>query len=232
MNVMITGAGRGIGLELVRFFSKKEGHRIYALSRNPKVIEQFVSGSHAQVIPIAIDIDKVIDDPSPLMNMLPGHDFHLDILINNAGFLVNKPFSETITEEVNRMFRINCFAPAALIRNLLPYMGKQSKTHVVNISSMGGYQGSVKFPGLAWYSAAKAALACLTECLSEEYKTADIVFNCLALGSVQTEMLMEAFPGYRTNMQPEEMAEFIGDFAINGHRFFRGKILPVSTSTP
>jgi short-subunit dehydrogenase len=232
MNVMITGASRGIGLELVRYFAAQPGFRIYALSRNAKVLENLSSTYKSSVMPVIIDVDRIIDDPSSLLQFITDKDFHLDILINNAGNLVNKPFEQLKIPEINQMFRINCIAPAALIKTMLPFMGKNGKTHVVNISSMGGYQGSSKFPGLSWYSASKAALACLTECLSEEYKTSDIVFNCLALGSVQTEMLTEAFPGYKATVQPEEMAEYIGNFALTAHRFFRGKILPVSLSTP
>jgi hypothetical protein len=56
--------------------------------------------------------------------------------------------------------------------------------------------------------------------------------NCLCLGAVQTEMLQEAFPGYEAPTSPAEMAQFIADFALTGNRFFKGKILPVSLSTP
>jgi short-subunit dehydrogenase len=164
--------------------------------------------------------------------VLPGHVTHIDILINNAGDLINKPFRDTSLEEIERIFRINVFAPSLLIRELLPLMGKQDTTHVVNIGSMGGYQGSVKFPGLSIYSASKAALACLSECLNEEFKEGGIAFNCLALGSVQTEMLEEAFPGYKAKLQPEEMAAFISNFALTAHRQMRGKVVPVALGNP
>jgi NAD(P)-dependent dehydrogenase (short-subunit alcohol dehydrogenase family) len=97
---------------------------------------------------------------------------------------------------------------------------------------MGGFQGSAKFPGLSFYSASKAALCCLTECLATELKDKSIKMNALALGSVQTEMLDKAFPGYKAPVKAEEIAEFITDFAINGHRYVNGKVLPVSLSTP
>jgi hypothetical protein len=56
--------------------------------------------------------------------------------------------------------------------------------------------------------------------------------NCLCLGAAQTEMLEAAFPGYQAPVSAAEMAEFIGDFALNGSRWMNGKILPVSLSTP
>jgi NAD(P)-dependent dehydrogenase (short-subunit alcohol dehydrogenase family) len=97
---------------------------------------------------------------------------------------------------------------------------------------MGGYQGSVKFKGLSLYSATKAAIASLTECLATEYTNKNIFFNCLALGAVQTEMLNEVFPGYIAPLSAKEMAGFISQFAINGYKYFNGKVLPVSVSTP
>ena len=105
-------------------------------------------------------------------------------------------------------------------------------SHIVNITSMGGFQGSSKYKGLAYYSASKAALACLTECLATEFSEAGIKVNCLALGAVQTEMFEEAFPGYKAPVDAREMGEFIADFALKGHKFFNGKILPVAVGNP
>ncbi len=97
---------------------------------------------------------------------------------------------------------------------------------------MGGVQGSEKFQGLSLYSASKAALAVFTECLAEELKTHNVKANALALGAVQTEMLSHAFPTYKAPLQASEMADYIADFALNGHQYYNGKILPVSLSTP
>ena len=119
-----------------------------------------------------------------------------------------------------------------IIKHVIELNGQQRKLHVVNIGSMGGVQGSVKFPGLSAYSSSKAALANLTECLAEEYKETPIRFNCLALGSVNTEMLKDAFPGFEGSNEPNEMAKFIKEFALTGYKFYNGKVLPVATSTP
>ncbi len=104
--------------------------------------------------------------------------------------------------------------------------------HVVNVTSMAGYQGSSKFNGLSYYSASKAALGSLTECLAEELKDESIKVNALAIGAVQTEMLEEAFPGFKAPLQPSQMAEFMKWFTLEGPVFFNGKVLPVSLSTP
>jgi NAD(P)-dependent dehydrogenase (short-subunit alcohol dehydrogenase family) len=128
------------------------------------------------------------------------------------------------------MYNTNVFAPFLIIQDLLPLFNKNS--HIINIGSIGGFQGSSKFPGLSAYSSSKAALAGLSECLAEELAPKKIKVNCLALGAVQTDMLEEAFPGYKAPLNPTEMATFITWFALNGKNYFNGKVLPVSLSTP
>ena len=68
--------------------------------------------------------------------------------------------------------------------------------------------------------------------LAEEFKESEICFNTLALGAVQTEMLEEAFPGYKANTSAFEMANFIYKFSLEGNTFFNGKTIPVSTTNP
>ena len=154
----------------------------------------------------------------------------IDVLINNAGSLINKPFLEISSSDFEAVFKVNVFAVASLTRLMLPMMN--AKGHVLNITSMGGVQGSAKFPGLSAYSSSKGALVILTELLAEEFKDSGPSFNALALGAVQTEMLEEAFPGYKAPVSAVQMAEYIIDFALNGHQFYNGKVLPISSSTP
>ncbi len=237
MVVIITGASRGIGFATARYFAGLKDVEIYALSRNSAGLEQLATvcaglNKNSALHPLVFDLDKFLQDPSSLRQRLPSSISHVDILINNAGVLINKPFQQISLEEMERIFRVNFFAPAVLIRELLPIMGRKGTTHVVNISSMGGFQGSNKYPGLSYYSSSKASLACLTECLNEEFRDSGIAFNCLALGSVQTEMLDEAFPGYKAQLKPDEIAEFIGHFALTAHRYMRGRVVPVSVGNP
>ena len=154
----------------------------------------------------------------------------MDAIVHNAGSLVHKPFSETTAEDFQKIYSVNVFAVASLTRIVVPYMEKGS--HVVTISSMGGIQGSVKFAGLSAYSSSKGAVITLSELLAEEYREKGIAFNVLALGSVQTEMLAEAFPGYKAPLDASEMAEYIFEFTLNGNKYYNGKVLQVSTSTP
>ncbi|GAA4269432.1 SDR family NAD(P)-dependent oxidoreductase [Hyunsoonleella aestuarii] len=224
-NIIITGTSRGIGFELVQLFSKA-GHNVLALSRNEKPIQSLKLGN---VTCFSFDLNdnnayKKIKD---FVNEKWGK---VDILINNAGTLLNKPFSETTIGDFETVYKTNVYGVSELTRIVLPYMKNES--HVVTISSMGGVQGSMKFPGLAAYSSSKAAVITLTELLAEEYKESGISFNVLALGAVQTEMLEEAFPGYKAPTTALEMAEYIFNFGLNGNKYYNGKLLQVSNSTP
>ncbi|MGD1981061.1 MAG: SDR family oxidoreductase [Flavobacteriaceae bacterium] len=221
--IVITGAGRGIGYALVQL-AAREGYHVFALSRNIKAIEPSDS-----VHPLSIDITDT-NALETFVSQLEKEGTVVDILINNAGAFLNKPFAETSKEAFEAIYQVNVFGLASITRLLIPLISQ--KGHVVNISSMGGVEGSAKFPGLAAYSSSKGAVSILTELLAEEYKETGPVFNALALGAVQTEMLEEAFPGFKAPLTPEEMAVYILDFALNGSRFYNGKVLPVSSSTP
>ena len=154
----------------------------------------------------------------------------VDILINNAGKLIHKPFTELTSEDFLEVYKVNVFGVAELTKNMISFLQKGS--HVVTISSMGGIQGSMKFPGLAAYSSAKGAVITLSELLAEEYKEQQIAFNVLAIGAVQTEMLEEAFPDYKAPLSASEMAAYMYEFSINGNKFYNGKVLQVSSTTP
>jgi 3-oxoacyl-[acyl-carrier protein] reductase len=224
-NIIITGTSRGIGLEMVKIFAEK-GYQVLALSRNEKPVQEL---KLQNVTAFSFDLS---DDSAykKVVDFIDSDWEHVDVLINNAGALLNKPFSETSIEDFQCIYKTNVFGVAELTRVVLPFMSKDS--HVVTISSMGGVQGSMKFPGLAAYSSSKAAVVTLTELLAEEYKDHGISFNVLALGAVQTEMLEEAFPGYKARINALEMAQYIVDFSLNGNKYYNGKLLQVSNSTP
>lgn len=224
-NIIITGTSRGIGFELVNLFAN-QGHNVLALSRNAKP----VSNLHFDNISsFAFDLCKE-DDYKKIQQFIQNEWTHVDVLINNAGMLLNKPFTETTFKDFSKVYETNVFGVSEMTRIVLPFM--KNDGHVVTISSMGGIQGSMKFPGLAAYSSSKGAVITLTELLAEEYKNTGPQFNVLALGAVQTEMLQEAFPDYQAPTTAKEMAEYIQDFALNGNKYYNGKVLQVSNSTP
>lgn len=232
MNIIVTGASRGIGYEMIKLLAKNPSNRICAIARSQEKLDELrnkclkETGSTITTIPL----DLTSNFGNELLNQLPFSV--IDILINNAGDLMNKPFIQYAQEDMEQMFDSNVIAPAKLIQLLMPGLLQSKKAHVVNIGSMGGFQGSIKFSGLSFYSASKAALASLTECLAEEYKGSNVKFNCLCLGAVQTEMLNKAFPEYKAPLSAEQIARFIIDFSMNASDYLNGKVLPISLSTP
>lgn len=222
MNIVISGASKGIGKAVAETLTK-QGHQVFAFSRNIKA-----DASNPNLHTFSFDLTQ--SNFKPLLKAVESVFKQVDMLINNAGILVNKPFLNLSDDDIDLSLDLNLKAPAKLIQAIVPLM--QEKSHIVNISSMGGFQGSVKFPGLSIYSASKGALAILTEVLALELENRKISVNALALGAAQTEMLAQAFPDYKAPLTAKEMAEFIGWFSLNGHRFFNGKVLPVSVSTP
>jgi short-subunit dehydrogenase len=233
MNVIITGAGKGIGKALALQFSREERLRMFLISRSAQNLEEVVNecrsiNAAAEISGIPYDLDRLLVDELPEELRCS----HVDILINNAGMLINKEFQAITPGEMMKMVSTNFLAPTCLIQKMLDAMGGKNPTHVVNIGSMAGFQGSRKFPGLSVYSACKAAIASITECMAEEFTGKNIYFNCLAIGSVQTEMLAAAFPGLRAPLKPEQIAEFIVHFALNGYKYMNGRVIPVSLVTP
>jgi len=224
-NIIITGCSRGIGYELANLFAKA-GHHVLALSRNEKPISK-LNLKNVHSFSFDITEDKSLKKVSDFVKT---HWKEVDVLIHNAGMLVNKPFFETTAEMFENVYRVNVFGVAALSRTVIPFMTKNG--HVVTVSSMGGVQGSAKFPGLAAYSSSKGAVITLTEVLAEEFKETGPSFNVLALGAVQTEMLEEAFPGYKAPVSASQMASYIMNFALTGQDLYNGKLLQVSKSTP
>ena len=224
-NIIITGTSRGIGFELAQLFAKNN-YNVLALSRNYEPLKKL---GIQNITCLSVDLSQQ-KDFKKVTDFVSKNWKSVDILIHNAGKLINKPFRELTYSDFLEVYNVNVFAVAELTRQLIPSLSKGS--HVITISSIGGVQGSMKFPGLAAYSSSKGAVITLSELLAEEYKEQQISFNVLALGAVQTEMLEEAFPGYRAPISATEMADYIYNFALNGNKFYNGKILEVSSTTP
>jgi len=233
-NIIITGASSGVGFEAVLELIVSGKHQIIALARSEDKLarlHEIALGLNPDCILYPVAFDIVHDDYHHLTQFIKDRfEGRVDILINNAGMLINKPFTELLEGDFVEMIQSNFLGHVRITQALLPLMG--ANVHIVNIGSMGGFQGSAKFAGLSAYSASKAALHTLTECLAAELTDRQIKVNCLALGSAQTEMLEKAFPGYESPVMAFEMGKYIADFALTGHKFFNGKIIPVALSTP
>ena len=223
-NIIITGTSSGIGLELAKFFIKSK-HNVLAISRNNSDLRSLnLKGLYA------LDFDITNYERYDSLNKYLKNFENIDVLINNAGLLVNKPFEDTSLEDFQKVYSTNVFSVAMLTKFLIKRMNNRS--NVVNISSIGGVEGTLKFPGLAAYSSSKGALNILTEMLAEEYKEQGIHFNSLALGSVQTKMLNKAFPGFKASTSAQDMAKYIYDFSMEGYKLINGKVISISSTTP
>lgn len=224
--IVVLGASRGIGEAIVHKLAKDSNNKIVALSRNNARMEELF-GELDNVHTYALDLAST--DVRENAEIVFSKHNTIDVLINNAGTLVNKPFTDLTHDDISNSYQVNVIGVMEVTQAAVSHM---NQAHIVNISSIGGFQGSMKFPGLSAYSTSKAALCSFTELFAEEYKDTSIKMNCLCLGAVQTEMLAEAFPGYQAPLSAEEMAEYITEFALNANKWMNGKIIPVSLSTP
>ncbi|GGH77347.1 SDR family NAD(P)-dependent oxidoreductase [Phaeocystidibacter marisrubri] len=226
---LITGASRGIGYALALEMHMR-GHHVIALARSEDKLQALKAECNDNRMECAV-VD--LGQPAQVdqfISALVDRGYTISHMINNAGALVNKPFGEISASELRHVYEVNVFSVFELIQKAMSVFADD--IHVVNISSMGGFQGAQKFPGLSAYSSSKAAVASLTECLQEEFGEKGWSFNVLCLGAVQTEMLAEAFPGFKAPVNPSEMSTFIADFTEGAQKFIRGKVLPISSTTP
>jgi len=225
-NIVITGASRGIGAELATILTKD--NKVLLLARNSEGLKT-LQDQFPSLIIAPFDLADA-DLQKNLTSIIAAHFNRVDVLINNAGTIVNKPVLDITRAEMEKVFAVNVFGLMEVCQTIIPFMTNGS--HIVNIGSMGGFQGSAKFPGLSVYSSSKSAVAGFSECLAEELKEQKIAVNCLALGAAQTEMLGEAFPGYEAPVSAHQMAQYIADFSLNANQWINGKTIPVSLSTP
>jgi len=234
-NILVTGCSRGIGFETVKSFAKIHKANVIAVARNKDGLtklekECYEINSEFQLHVLELDLAEKKSTDTVFNYIKKNMNNSLDGIIHNAGFLVKKSFKDITYDELEKSFKINLFSPFVLTQKLMPLFNQE--THVLSISSMGGVQGSQKFPGLSAYSTSKSTLITLTECLAEEFKKTGFTFNCLALGAVQTEMLSKAFPGYEAPLSASEMGDFIANFFHDGPKYFNGQLIPISLTTP
>ena len=231
-SIIITGAGSGIGYDMVRLLCEQPNHQILAIARDTAALQLFVQNkegdslSNLHVFKCDVENPQEIDE---LIHSIKEKFSCINYLVNNAGSLINKSFEQLTQKEFLKMYQVNVFSVIQIIQGLLPIL---TNAHIVNISSIGGVQGAAKFSGLSGYSSSKAALAVLSECLAEELKSKGIHVNCLALGAVQTKMLQAAFPNYIAPVTSLQMAAYIIDFTLTSANLFNGKIIPVGVTTP
>ncbi len=228
--IVITGASSGIGYSTAQLLAEK-GHIVYAIARREEELDKLANSKpyKGKIIPIPFDLSKF--NSNKLDSFFTGVS-SIDVVINNAGILLNEEFLKITEEQILKVFNLNFISVVKTIQYFHSRLKNDTKGHIVNISSVGGVTGSVKFPGLSIYSSSKGALSILSECLAEDFKEDNIKVNCLALGSANTQMLKEAFPHYESPTSPEEMAEYIVSFSLDAHKVINGTTQVISVSNP
>ena len=234
MKAFITGIGSGIGRETCLEFLTK-GWAVVGVVRNPNHEKELVETAKllkGKLVTLNLDLSdsNFQDQLNASLSSLNNPEFN--VLINIAGVLSPMSVTEYSFEKIQQVLSVNFISSALIIQSLIPYMKRRGTNNIINISSMSGFQGSLRFPGLAIYGASKAALSSLTESLAVELAEYNIHINALAIGSVNTQMLKTAFPDYSSPIQPEQMAKYIYSFASEGFKLYNGKTLPVAVTNP
>lgn len=232
MNIIITGASSGIGYYTAESLSKLKENKILAIARNSENLKKLKSeATHANIFIFSFDLRSedfkpIFSEVNKFLNESEGEK--IDVLINNAGLLIKKRFLDFELKDWQQTFNLNLFSTVKLIQGLYQFLNKKEGSHIVNIASMGGILGTQKFEGLSAYSASKAAVNSITESLAVEFIKDNIHVNSISPGAVQTEMLNNAFPGFKAKISPEMMGKFIADFAINSGKLLNGRLIQAS----
>lgn len=196
-NVLITGANRGIGLELAKLYALK-GHSVTGVCRESSVelediADQVISG-------IDLMASKAIEAIGSLAEQLI--DGQLDILINNAGIFSNETLEDLNLSKIRHQFEVNAIIPLQIAHALLPLMGTGSK--IANITSRMGSIADNHSGGYYGYRASKAALNAFGKSLAVDLKPRGIAVAQIHPGFVQTRMVE-----FQGDITPEQAASGI-----------------------
>jgi 3-oxoacyl-[acyl-carrier protein] reductase len=228
-NLLITGAGKGLGLEIIRMAALDSGYRIFAVARDISNIESVECCQGTEIVGISCDlgIEMQVRD---LVDRIKEYDGILDGMILNAGVFLRTPLESSSWTDLERLMRVNCYSCFSLSAGLSEKMS--SGSHIILVSSMGGFQGSSKFAGNTGYCMSKGAMTTLGECLSSEYAGRNIAVNVVCPGAVRTSMLSQAFPEYEGGVSPKYMGTWLWAFYKEGRSLFNGRVIPISTQNP
>lgn len=208
--VVITGANRGIGLELTKQLVRKK-YKVIATCRKPEKAEELrkIKKQNEEYIDIIqLDVtdkesrEKAVEEIEKITSKV-------DVLINNAGIIAggtrrNIPFGELYKEDFVKVFKTNSIAPVLLTEKLFNLLQKAEKPRVVNISSQMGSITLKSYGGEYSYSASKAALNMFTKLMANDLRSQNIIVISMHPGWVKTDMGGPAAP-----ITPEESAKGI-----------------------
>jgi len=176
--VLITGVSSGIGQATARLLAQRD-FTVLGTSRNPLSVETM---SGIEVLPLDVCSDEAVE---ACLNMLLKKTGRLDILINNAGYVLRGAIEEPTLEEVKAQFETNLFGVVRMVKSVLPIMRRQGSGQIINISSG---MGLVPSPFAGYYSASKFAMEGYTEALRHEVKPFNVQVSLVEPGFINTNV--------------------------------------------
>lgn len=183
-NILITGAGQGIGLEVSRLFVRYGGC-VAMIDRSGRSMEEARKiGEQAIAFRCdAADPKQVKDTVDAVLRRFG----KIDILVNNAGVIVRKNVVDTTVEEWNLAMEAGVRSTFLFSKYVIPVMVKQGGGNIINTASGCAVKAA---PGAASYNAAKGAVAALTRAMAIDHAKQNIRVNCVCPGDVITPMLI------------------------------------------
>lgn len=209
----ITGASRGIGLEITKAVLNNGG-KVIATSRNTDTLLENILDYKDSLLPEKLDITKEKEVENAISKGIEKFG-KIDVVVNNAGFNLLGNIEELSDTELRETMNVNVFAMANIIRKVLPHLRKQKSGHIINTSSMMGYMG---FAGNGSYNASKFAVIGLSEALAQEVAPFGIKVTILAPGTFRTNFMNEEslnvaknkIDAYNLDKQVEQFTGFDG----------------------
>jgi 3-oxoacyl-[acyl-carrier protein] reductase len=190
-NAIITGTSRGIGKSMVEVFAKN-GSNVWACARKEteetREYAKIISEKYGVFIkPLYFDLTNVVEIKEAIKNISLDNK-NVDVLVNNAGVILNSLFQMTTIEQWKSHFDVNLFSVVNIIQYVSKLMARNKTGSIVNIASTAGIDG---YPGRSAYGCSKAAIICLTKVLSREFSANNIRVNVIAPGMTQTDMISD-----------------------------------------
>lgn len=180
----ITGASKGMGLEITKAVLNKGG-KVIATSRNTEALLEKIVESKDNLLPVKLDITNEKDVENTISKGIEKFG-KIDIVVNNAGYNLLGNIEELSDAEFRKAMNVNVFAMTNIIRNVLPHLRKQKSGHIINTASMMGY---MSYPANGSYSASKYAVIGLSEALAQEVAPFGIKVTILAPGTFRTNFM-------------------------------------------
>jgi NADP-dependent 3-hydroxy acid dehydrogenase YdfG len=196
--VVITGASQGIGYEIAQLFANR-GWSVWAGTRNPSKLKD----KHANIHAIFLDVTDTASIQKAIRKVFY-QEGKIDVLINNASYVLLSPLEIDNVQEVKDLFDVNFWGAIRATSSVLPFMRYQKKGHIINLSSTAGIQA---VPGLGYFSASKFALEGYSEALAAELNPWEIKVSIVEPGSVNTSWINNCF--IRKDVQIPEYVSLI-----------------------